>query len=327
MLSYLIAESQGGLDVLLNPFQIYTIPLDDWISAAVDFVVNNYRPLFQAIRLPISWALGELESVFLSIPPLLFLLMIALIAWQMAGRVVAIYSILALTLIGFIGAWQPAIETLVLVVTAVGFCIVVGIPVGIACGRSDKLEQFLQPILDAMQTLPRFVYLVPVVMLFGIGEVPGTIATIIVALPPLVRLTSLGIRQVSPEVVEAALAFGATPLQVLWEAQIPLALPSILTGLNQTILFALGMTVITSMIAAPGLGLIVLEGVGRLDVGAAAVGGLGIVLLAIMLDRITQGVGTATLQSSWQQRGPIGFIFSRLRLQQSQATAKLEANK
>jgi ABC-type proline/glycine betaine transport system permease subunit len=172
-----------------------------------------------------------------------------------------------------------------------------------------------------MQTIPIFIYLVPVVMLFGIGKVPGAIATIIFALPPLIRLTNLGIRQVSEEVVEAAIAFGSTPWQVLWEAQIPLAMPTILTGLNQTILFALGMSVVTSMIAVPGLGLMVLQGVGRLDVGLAAVGGLCIVLLAIMLDRITQAVGKANSKGFWLQRGPIGFLLSRLRVNTSTTRA------
>ncbi|WP_264322214.1 ABC transporter permease [Zarconia navalis] len=205
--------------------------------------------------------------------------------------------------------------TLSLVLTAVLFCIVTGIPLGIACSINDRLEGIIKLILDAMQTIPRFVYLVPVVMLFGIGEVPGTIATIIISLPPLVRLTNLGIRQVSPEMVEAATAFGSTHLQILLEVQIPLALPSILTGLNQTILFALAMSVLTAMIAAPGLGSIVLEGVGRLDVGQAAVGGLGIFLLAIMLDRITQAIGKSNLQMAWHKQGPIGLFVSLWQLQ------------
>ncbi|MGB5967880.1 MAG: ABC transporter permease subunit [Spirulinaceae cyanobacterium] len=296
--------------LFLDPFELYTIPLDDWITTGVNYIVNNFRPFFQAIRLPISWTLEGIESLFQAIPPLIFLLIIGLITWQLAGKFVALCSVVALTLIGLIGVWQSAMVTLSLVLTAVLFCVVAGIPLGIACARSDRLESLVKPILDAMQTIPRFVYLVPVVMLFGIGEVPGTIATIIIALPPLVRLTNLGIRQVSPDVVEAATAFGSTPWQTLWEVQIPLALPSILTGLNQTILFALAMSVLTAMIAAPGLGLIVLEGVGRLDVGEAAVGGLGIFLLAIMLDRITQAVGKSNLQIPWQRQGPIGLFFS-----------------
>lgn len=151
-------------------------------------------------------------------------------------------------------------------------------------------------------------------MLFGIGKVSGVIATIVYALPPLIRLTNLGIRQVSPDVLEAAIAFGSTPSQVLWEAQIPLAMPVILAGLNQTILFALAMSVVTSMIGLPGLGLMVLQGVGRLDVGLAAVGGLGIVLLAIMLDRITQSLGKVNSKGSWVQREPISFFLSFLRV-------------
>ena len=312
--SYLIAKSQGWLDIILNPFELYTIPLDSWINAAVNFIVDNFRPFFQAIRVPIKLALDSIEAMFQSIPPLIFLMIIGLMAWQLAGGRIAIYSVAALTLIGFVGAWKEAMVTLSLVVTAVAFCVALGIPVGIACARSDRLEGFVRPFLDIMQTIPIFVYLVPVVMLFGIGKVPGTIATIVFALPPLIRLTNLGIRQVSFEVVEAAIAFGSTPWQVLWEAQIPLAMPTILTGLNQTILFALGMSVVTSMIAVPGLGLMVLQGVGRMDVGLAAVGGLGIVLLAIMLDRITQAVGKNS-KGFWLQRGAIGFLFSRLRVE------------
>lgn len=312
--TYLMAKSQVGLDVLLNPFELYTIPLDNWVNAAVNFLVDNFRPIFQAIRVPIKFTLDSFEAMFQSIPPLIFLMIIGLMAWQLAGRRIAIYSIAALTLIGFVGAWKEAMVTLSLVVTAVAFCVAIGIPLGVACARSDRASGVIRPLLDIMQTIPIFVYLVPVVMLFGIGKVPGVMATIVFALPPLIRLTNLGIRQVSSEVVEAAIAFGSTPWQVLWEAQIPLAMPTILAGLNQTILFALGMSVVTSMIAVPGLGLMVLQGVGRLDVGLAAVGGLGIVLLAIMLDRITQAVGKVNSEGSWLQRGPIGFFLSFIRV-------------
>lgn len=310
LFSYLLLKSQGGQDTILNPFNYYTLPLADWISAAVNFIVDNFRPIFQAIRFPISLVLDQIEWVFLSIPPLIFLFIIGLVAWQLAGRGVGIYSVVALILIGLIGAWKQAMVTLSLVVTAVVFCILIGIPLGIICARSDRFWKVIRSILDIMQTTPLFVYLVPVVMLFGIGKVPGVIATFIFATPPLIRLTNLGIRQVSTEVVEAAVAFGSTPLQVLWEVQLPLALPTILAGLNQTILFALGMSVITSMIAVEGLGQIVLEGVGRLDVGLAAVGGLSIVLLAIMLDRISQSIGQVNRQISLRKRGQMGFVFS-----------------
>ncbi|MGB3559408.1 MAG: glycine betaine/L-proline ABC transporter substrate-binding protein ProX [Geitlerinemataceae cyanobacterium] len=286
-------KSLEGLNLFLNPFQLYTLPLDKWITAAINFLVDNFRPLFQIVRIPIDWVLKEIRGLLLAVPPLISILLVSLIAWKVAGRSLAIYSLLALTLIGFLGLWEAAMISLALVVTAVIFCIIVGIPLGVACARGDRFERVFRPLLDAMQTLPTFVYLVPVIMLFGIGEVPGVIATIIYALPPLIRFTNLGIRQVSPEVVEAAYAFGSTPNQILWEVQIPLAIPTILAGVNQTVLFALGMSVIASMIAVPGLGLTVLQGMGRLDVGMAAIGGLGIVLLAILLDRITQAVGKA----------------------------------
>ena len=279
-----------AINNILNPFQLYTIPLDDWISETINFIVDNFRPFFQAIGFPIRWTLQNIEWIFQTIPPLIFIIIISLIAWKLAGKKIAIYSIISLTLIGFVDVWEEAMVSLALVLTAVVFCLVVGIPLGIISAKNDRVERFLRPLLDVMQTLPSFVYLVPVVMLFGIGEVPGVIATIIFAIPPLIRLTNLGIRQVSPEVMEAAIAFGSTPWQLLWEAQIPLAMPTILAGVNQSILMALSMSVVTSMIAVPGLGQMVLQGVGRLDVGLAAVGGLGIVLLAIMLDRITQAL-------------------------------------
>lgn len=290
------------IDKILNPFQLYTIPLDQWITQFINFIVDNFRPFFQAIGLPISWTLKGIEWIFISIPPLVVIIIIGFIAWKSAGRKITIYSIISLTLIGFVDVWEEAMVSLALVITAVVFCLVVGIPIGIISAKNDRVERLIRPLLDVMQTLPSFVYLVPVVMLFGIGEVPGVIATIIFAIPPLIRLTNLGIRQVSPEVIEAAIAFGSTPWQVLWEAQIPLGMPTILAGVNQAILMALSMSVVTSMIAVPGLGQMVLQGVGRLDVGLAAVGGLGIVLLAIMLDRVTQALANPNLQASWQPK-------------------------
>lgn len=301
----------GGI---LNPFELYTIPLDDWINIAIGFVVEHFRPLFQVIRIPIGWMLEGIQAGLLVIPPLILLCLLGLIAWQLTGWKIGLFSFLALTGIGFVGAWEQAMVSLSLVVTAVVFCILVGIPLGIACASSDRVEKIARPCLDAMQTIPTFVYLIPVVMLFGIGEVPGVIATIAYAIPPLIRLTNLGIRQVPEDVIEAALAFGSTPRQVLWEAQIPLALPTILTGVNQTVLFALGMSVITAMIAVPGLGLMVLQGVNRLNVGTAAVGGLGIVILAIILDRITQAVGRSGGQVLWQEQGLTGFLMSLWKL-------------
>ena len=292
-----------------NPFEHYTLPLEEWVNNLVDFLVNNFRFIFQAVSFPISGTLGIVESTFLAIPPLIFLVIVGLVVWQLAGKKIAIYSFIALGIIGFCGAWEQAMVSLSLILTAVVFCMLIGIPLGVACAVSDRFNGVLRPLLDGMQTLPTFVYLVPVVMLFGIGEVSGIIATFIFAVPPLIRLTNLGIRQVSPEAVEAALAFGSTRQQVLLEVQIPLALPTILAGTNQAILLALSMSVVTSMIGVEGLGQMVLQGLGRLNVGLAATGGLGIVLIAVMLDRITQGISEGSIQS-WQERGPIGWLRS-----------------
>jgi ABC-type proline/glycine betaine transport system permease subunit len=303
---------------LLDPFEQVRIPLESWVSSGVQWLVTHFRPVFQSVRLPINSLLRSLQHLLLNTPPTVVLAVLTALAWQLAGRQVGFFAFLALSLIGFVGAWQPAMVSLSLVLTAVGVCLFLGIPLGVLCARSDPFERLLRPLLDAMQTLPVFVYLVPVVMLFGIGEAPGVIATVIYALPPLIRLTNLGIRQVPEEVVEAALAFGATPNQILWETQIPLAIPTILAGVNQTVLFALGMSVVTSMIAVPGLGLVVLRGLNGLNVGMAATGGLGILLLAIVLDRVTQRVGQADFQRSWYRRGPIGWGWQRWRQWQMQ---------
>ncbi|TVP68275.1 MAG: proline/glycine betaine ABC transporter permease [Leptolyngbya sp. LCM1.Bin17] len=285
------------------------IPVADWIAVMVNWVVTNFRWLFQLIRWPIGAVLNGIEDFFLWLPPILFLAVLGLIAWQFGGRRLAWGSIAALIFVGLMGAWRESMTTLSLVITAVVLCIVVGLPLGIAAARSHRIEGLIRPILDAMQTLPAFVYLVPVVMLFGTGKVPGVIVTFIFAVPPLIRLTNIGIRQVSTEAIEASLAFGSTPNQMLWEVQIPLAMPTILAGVNQSIMLALSMVVIASLIAVEGLGQMVNRGIGRLDVGLAAVGGLGIVVMAVVLDRLTQAMGNPPKDGlTWNERGPIGAI-------------------
>ncbi|MDA0673399.1 MAG: ABC transporter permease subunit [Cyanobacteria bacterium] len=285
------------------------IPLDTWVSQAIDWVVTNFRWLFQLIRVPITQVLNGIEAFFLGLPPLVFLIALGLLAWQFASRNIAIFSLIAMVLVGLIGAWDETMITLALVMTAVVLCGIVGLPLGILAARSDRAEGAIRPVLDAMQTLPAFVYLVPVVMLFGTGKVPGVIVTFIFAVPPLIRLTNIGIRQVSEETVEAALSFGSTPGQMLREVQIPLAMPTILAGVNQSIMLALSMVVIASLIAVEGLGQMVNRGIGRLDVGLAAVGGIGIVLMAIVLDRITQAIGQAPKDGrTWRDLGPVGVV-------------------
>ena len=275
---------------LLN-FEDHLIPLDDWVQSGVDWLVVNYREFFQLLKVPIEKSLQGLEWVFHSLSPIVIILAFTLAAWRFGGKRLAIFTVISMTLVGYLGMWDDTMTTLSMVICSVLFCAVVGIPLGIMAGRSDRFELLLRPFLDAMQTTPTFVYLVPVVMLFSIGTVSGILATIVFALPPIIRLTSLGIRQVHPELIEAAIAFGSTPWQVLLKVQFPLALASIMAGLNQTIMLSLSMVVIAAMIGAGGLGGPVVQGLNTLDIGLAAIGGLSIVLLAMVLDRITQGFG------------------------------------
>jgi len=267
------------------------IPLDVWVQEFVDWLVFNHRDIFQALKIPIELCLKGFEWLFTSLHPAVIIVFFALAAWRFAGKRVMLFAVFTFMLVGFLGLWEDTMVTLAMVISSVFFCALAGIPLGILSGRSDRFEMLLRPCLDAMQTTPAFVYLVPVVMLFSIGTVSGILATIVFSLPPIIRLTSLGIRQVHPELIEAALAFGATPWQVLRKVQFPLALPSIMAGLNQTLMMALSMVVIAALIGAGGLGNPVVQGLNTLEIGLATIGGLSIVLLAMVLDRITQGFG------------------------------------
>ena len=274
-----------------DAFDDYIIPLEQWIEGGVSWLVENFRPQFQAIKWPVEVTLNGIDDLLQMIPPILFLIALGIIAWRTSGWKVALFGVATLTLVGFLGLWEDTMTTLAMVICAVVFCVIVGIPLGIYASRSDRFESLLRPVLDAMQTTPAFVYLVPVVMLFSIGTVAGVIATIIFAMPPIIRLTNLGIRQVQADVVEASDSFGATKSQILWKVQFPLALPTIMAGLNQTMMLSLSMVVIAALIGAGGLGVPVFEGLNSLRVGLAGIGGLSIVLLAMVLDRITQSLG------------------------------------
>ncbi len=271
-------------------FEDKVIPLDSWVSQFVDWLVENYRDFFQAIKWPVDQTLNGLDVGLNWAHPLLIIAIISFAAYRFSGKGLAVFSVVSLVLIGSLGLWEDTMTTLAMVLSSVVFCALVGIPLGIWAGRSDRFLVVLRPLLDAMQTTPAFVYLVPIVMLFSVGNVAGVLATIVFAMPPVIRLTSLGIRQVHPELVEAAQAFGATRWQVLRRVQIPLAMPTIMAGLNQTIMMALSMVVIAALIGAGGLGSPVILGLNTLDIGQAVMGGLGIVLIAIILDRITQGM-------------------------------------
>jgi glycine betaine/proline transport system permease protein len=273
-------------------FTHQVIPLDTWVNQFIDWLVAGYRSFFQAIKWPVEFTLNGMNHGLQAIHPLIIIVVLVLIAWKVSGIRLAVSTAIMLVLIGLLGLWSKTMVTLAMVFSSVVFCTIVGIPLGIWAGRSNRFQAFLRPILDAMQTTPAFVYLVPIVMLFSIGNVAGVLATIVFALPPIIRLTALGIRQVHPELVEAALAFGATDRQVLVKVQIPLAMPTIMAGLNQTIMMALSMVVIAALIGAGGLGAPVILGLNTLDIGQATIGGLAIVLIAIILDRITQSMGT-----------------------------------
>ena len=287
-----------------------SLPVESWINQGLDWVVQHFRPFFQTVRGPIDSTLSGVEGLLLSVPTLAMVGLLGLLAWQFAGRAMALGAVVSLLVIAMLGIWPEAMVTLSLVLTSLVFCLAIGLPLGILLARSDRAQRSMRPVLDAMQTTPAFVYLVPVVMLFGIGNVPGVVVTIIFALPPLVRLTSLGIRQVRPDLIEAAQAYGASPWQLLTKVQLPLAMPSIMAGINQALMLSLSMVVIASMIAVGGLGQMVLHGIGRLDMGMATVGGLGIVLLAITLDRITQALGQPRRGARhWWQTGPAGLVW------------------
>lgn len=309
-----VAGQDTGLAGLWHQLTTDGLPVQGWINDGLHWVVENFRPFFQAVRAPIDATLTGMTDLLLAVPVPALIALVTLLAWQFAGRGLALGSLVSLGLVALLGIWPDAMVTLALVLTSLLFCVVIGLPMGIVLAASDRAQRWTRPLLDAMQTTPAFVYLVPVVMLFGIGNVPGVIVTIVFALPPLVRLTNLGLRQVRPDLIEASRAYGASPLQLLWKVQLPLAMPSIMAGINQALMLSLSMVVIASMIAVGGLGQMVLRGIGRLDMGLATVGGLGIVLLAIVLDRLTQALGQPRRASArWWHTGPVGLVLRALR--------------
>ncbi len=259
------------------------------IDGFVDHLVTNYADTLETLSQPVLHALVWLEQLLRNSP------WWAVVAVTIAGVSRRIGLSLAmgalLCVIGVLGLWDAGMQTLALMIMAAGLSVIIGIPLGVLMARINWLRSIMLPVLDVMQTMPSFVYLIPVVMLFGLGKIPAIIATVIYAVPPLIRLTDLGIRLVDREVLEASRAFGANPRQQLFGVQLPLALPNIMAGINQTTMMALSMVVIASMIGARGLGYEVLLGINRLEVGRGLLAGLGIVVLAVLFDRITQSYG------------------------------------
>ncbi len=266
--------------------------LEQWVNDGIDWLVTTYGTAFETVSDALLWLLIRFEDGLQVLPWWAVIAVVAALAWH-AGRRLSLSLALAgsMMLIGSLGYWDLAMQTLALMLTAMALSIVIGVPIGIGLSRSDIARRIAAPILDAMQTLPPFVYLIPALLLFGLGKVPAIIATLIYATPPVIRLTDLGLRHVDKDVAEAADAFGASPVQKLWRVELPLALPSIMAGINQTTMMALSMVVLASMIGARGLGEEILRGIQTLDVGRGLTAGVAIVALAIVLDRITQAYG------------------------------------
>ena len=276
-----------SLKLAPSDYEIY-IPIAEWIEKNVKEWLFTQRPLFKKLSAPIETVLNSLDSLFNLIPFPIAILIFIFFAYKTNGLKFAAMTVVGLVFIDLVDLWSESMTTLAMIFTAVIFCIIIGLPLGILCSRSKIFETIMRPILDVMQTIPSFVYLIPVVMLFGIGLTPGVIATIIFALPPIIRLTNLGIRQVGKGFKEAGSSLGLTRLLILIKIEIPLALKTIMAGINQTLMLSLSMVVIAALIGAGGLGLTVYVALGRLDIGSAVIGGTGIVILAIILDRITQ---------------------------------------
>ena len=287
------------------PELIDTRPLRRAIDDGLNWVVRNWGDEFEAAAHPLLMLLKAIEDLLVATPWWLITAVLVGVAWLATRNwklpVVVLASLLFL---GVMDLWEDAMTTMALMIAATLTAILVSIPVGVWMSRSQGVRSVTTPVLDLMQTLPSFVYLIPTVMIFGPGKIPALIATIVYAAPPLVRLTDLGLRSVDPAVMEASRAFGTNPTQRLFGVQIPLALPTILAGINQTTMMALAMVVIASMIGAGGLGYQVLQGIGRLEVSRGLFAGLGIVVLAIVFDRVTQSFGK-------QLQGRIGLMEAR----------------
>jgi glycine betaine/proline transport system permease protein len=274
--------------MMINFPEIQFLKIADWIDAAMTWLLVNLDAVFDGIGFVILRVVMGFEALFMFIPWFVLVLLVGLAGWKLIGRIrTGILFMVLLVLIGSFGYWELAMRTLSLVIASVFFSLLIGLPLGIHMARSERAESIMKPILDGMQTMPSFVYLIPALMFFGMGKVPAMFATIIYAVPPVIRLTNVGIRTVDVEAVEASKAFGATARQVLFDVQLPLAKPSIMVGINQTTMMALAMVVIGSMIGAKGLGMEVLLAINRIEVGRGFEAGLSIVFLAIIIDRIT----------------------------------------
>ncbi len=267
------------------------IPLAEVVDRIVDWFTDTFGNSLDAFSDTFGDIIKGLQNLLAFLPWWVIIIIFALLAWKASGWKLAVGSTLGLLFIYNLKLWPAFLDTLVLVIISALVCIIIGIPIGIMAGRNHKVNRLITPILDFMQTMPSFVYLIPALMFFGLGKVPAVFATVIFAMPPAIRLTSLGIRQVPEDLVEVGEAFGSTPWQLLWKIQLPVALPTIMAGINQTMMLSLSMVVIAAMIGAGGFGAGVLYAIGQMKIGMGFENGVAVVIMAIILDRLTQGVG------------------------------------
>lgn len=272
------------------------LPIADGVDSFVNWLTVNLEFAFDGITVTLESVVEGMVTGFSFIPPYLFIILLSLFAWKISNKGNALFAFIGLFLVDNLGYWEPMLQTLALVLTAVIISIVLGIPTGIWASQKPRVKQIVVPTLDFMQTMPAFVYLIPAIFFFNIGVVPGVVASVIFAMPPTIRLTILGIQQVPADIIEATEAFGSTTRQRLLKVQLPLAMPTIMAGINQSIMLALSMVVIASMVGAPGLGADVYRAVTQIQIGKGFEAGLSIVVIAIILDRITQNIGKSKKQ-------------------------------
>lgn len=266
------------------------IPLGDWVDVFVDWITIHFSVFFVFLTTAIEGLLNMIVDVLNAGPPIVLIIILALLAAYTSRWPLGIFTLLGLLLIENLGYWESSIQTLGIVLISGLFTMIIGIPIGIWCAQRNSVRNIVTPILDFMQTMPAFVYLIPSILFFGIGVVPGIIASFIFAIAPTIRMTNLGIQEVPKDLIEAANAFGSSKSQKLFKVQIPLAMPTIMAGINQSIMLALSMVVTASLVGAPGLGADVYRAVSKIDVGTGFEAGLAIVIIAIILDRVTQNL-------------------------------------
>lgn len=287
ILSFMIHGS-GAEFALEFPLNVSS-QIEGAVDDAIDWVVVTFGGAFDTVSDAIKIVVGKLRDSLVWVPWPIMMVLVFLLAWKVASLRIAILSVIGLFILGMVNLWDPTMVTVSIMIVSVFIAIAAGVPIGVLAARNDTVDKIIQPILDTMQTMPSFVYLVPGIMLFGLGNVGAIFATILYAIPPCIRLTNLGIRQVDTHVVEAGRAFGSSNMQLLSKIQMPMALPTIMAGVNQTVMMALAMSTIAAMVGAGGLGIEVLRAMGQLREGEAVIAGCAIVILAIIIDRISQG--------------------------------------